>query len=208
MGASKRIAEMVVRDAARRSGRAYVVVRFGNVLGSRGSVVPMFKSQIERGGPVTVTHPEVSRFFMTIPEAVHLILEAGGIGTGGELFVLDMGKPVRLCDMAGDMIRLSGFDPQEIPIVFTGLRPGEKLEEALWESGADVRSTSLPDIRVVSEAETVPAERLPTLIDRLSDAAQRDEPRLIRMLKEAIPSAVLTAGPATDSDGGRVIRLG
>ena len=208
MGASKRIAETIVRDAARRSGRAYVVVRFGNVLGSRGSVVPLFKAQIERGGPVTVTHPEVSRFFMTIPEAVHLILEAGGIGTGGELFVLDMGQPVRLCDMAADMIRLSGFDPQEIPIVFTGLRPGEKVEEVLWETGAEVRFTSLPDIRVVLEPEVVPAERLPALIDRMIDAALRDEPRLIRMLKEAIPTAVLTAGPAPESDGGRVVRLG
>jgi FlaA1/EpsC-like NDP-sugar epimerase len=208
MGASKRIAEMIVRDAARRLGRPYVVVRFGNVLGSRGSVVPLFKSQIERGGPVTVTHPDVSRYFMTIPEAVHLILEAGGLGTGGELFVLDMGQPVLLRDMAADMIRLSGFDQQEIPIVYTGLRPGEKLEEVLWETGAHVTTTAQPDIRIVSDEGGLASDRLVPLVDRMIEAAVRDEPRVLRLLKEAIPSAVLTAGHGPESDGGRVIRLG
>jgi FlaA1/EpsC-like NDP-sugar epimerase len=204
---------MIVRDAARREGRAFVVVRFGNVLGSRGSVVPVFKSQIERGGPLTVTHPDVSRYFMTIPEAVHLILQAGGLGSGGELFVLDMGEPVRLRDMAADMIRLSGFEPHEIPIVFTGLRAGEKLEELLWEHGARVTPTSQPDIRVVTENELVPPDRLGAVVDRMIEAALRDEARLIRMLKEAIPTAVLTANPKPESreapvDPGRVVRLG
>jgi FlaA1/EpsC-like NDP-sugar epimerase len=195
MGASKRVAEMIVRDAARRTERAYVVVRFGNVLGSRGSVVPLFKAQIERGGPVTVTHPDVRRYFMTIPEAVHLILQAGGLGKGGELFVLDMGEPVLLRDMAADMIRLSGYDADEIPIVFTGLRPGEKLDELLWEEGAHVAPTAQPDIRVVSEEKTVQPEQLQDLIDRIVDAAGRDEARVVRLLHECIPSASLSVTP-------------
>jgi FlaA1/EpsC-like NDP-sugar epimerase len=151
MGASKRLAETIVSDAARRSGRPFVAVRFGNVLGSRGSVVPHFKRQIENGGPVTVTHPEMRRFFMTIPEAVHLVLQAGGLGTGDDLFVLNMGEPVRIVDLAEDVIKLSGFTLEEIPIVFTGMRPGEKLTEALWETSAHVRPTTHPEVLKVEE---------------------------------------------------------
>jgi len=151
MGASKRLAERIVSDAARRSGRPFVSVRFGNVLGSRGSVVPHFKRQIETGGPVTVTHPEMRRFFMTIPEAVHLVLQAGGLGTGDDLFVLDMGEPVRIVDLAEDVIKLSGFTLEEIPIVFTGVRPGEKMTEALWETNARVRPTTHPEVLKVEE---------------------------------------------------------
>jgi FlaA1/EpsC-like NDP-sugar epimerase len=151
MGASKRLAEMIVSDAARRSGRPFVAVRFGNVLGSRGSVVPHFKRQIEMGGPVTVTHPDMRRFFMTIPEAVHLVLQAGGMGTGDDLFVLDMGEPVRIVDLAEDVIKLSGYSIEEIPIVYTGMRPGEKLTESLWERDARVRPTAHPEILRVEE---------------------------------------------------------
>jgi FlaA1/EpsC-like NDP-sugar epimerase len=194
MGASKRMAEMVIRAAARRSGLPYVTVRFGNVLGSRGSVVPIFKEQIERGGPVTVTHPDVCRFFMTIPEAVHLILKAGGIGRGGELFVLDMGKPVLLRDLAADMIRLSGLSEADIPVVFTGLRPGEKLTESLWEEGAAAAATLQPDIREVQEPEAAAGDRLTDIVVRLVDAAAReDRARIVRLLTEAIPSADLAA---------------
>lgn len=146
MGASKRVAELIVHNAARQSGRAFVAVRFGNVLGSRGSVVHTFKGQIERGGPVTVTHPEMTRFFMTIPEAVHLVLQASGAGKGGELFVLDMGAPVRIVDLAEDLIRLSGYSTDDIPIVFSGIRPGEKMHEALFEDGLRTRPTIHPEI--------------------------------------------------------------
>lgn len=151
MGASKRVAEEIVRQVARATGRAFVVVRFGNVLGSHGSVVPIFKRQIQRGGPVTVTDPGMRRFFMTIPEAVHLMLEAGGLGRGGELYVLRMGEPVAIVDLARDLIQLSGFSLDEIPIVFTSPRPGEKLTEQLWEDGAVLDDTEHPDVVRVSE---------------------------------------------------------
>lgn len=193
MGASKRVAELIVQRAARTQRLPYVVVRFGNVLGSRGSVVPTFKSQIERGGPITVTHPEVRRYFMTIPEAVHLILQAGGIGAGGELFVLDMGEPVLLRDLASDMIRLSGLDESEMPIVFTGLRPGEKLDEILWEEGATVEPTARGDIRRVFETSRSDDGRLEDYVGRLIDAAERDDAdRIAKLLRECIPSATVT----------------
>ena len=198
MGASKRVAESIVRHAAQRHSRQYVVVRFGNVLGSRGSVVPIFKAQIESGGPVTVTHPDVRRYFMTIPEAVHLILAAGGIGRGGELFVLEMGDPVRMQDMAADMIRLSGLETTEVEIVFTGLRPGEKLDEIVWEEGSTIESTARGDIRRVTEPHLIDASRLDELVDRLADAAARDDSeRIARLLRDYIPSATVEARPRT-----------
>ena len=174
MGASKRMASMLVWDAARRSDRPFVVVRFGNVLGSRGSVVPFFKAQIERHGPVTITHPEMKRYFMTISEAVHLVLQAGGIGKGGELFVLNMGEPVRIMDLAQDLIRLSGFTTDQIPIITTGIRPGEKLEEALWEDDAKVEPTVHPDILRVTEAPP-PAGNLHAAAQALEHAAREGD---------------------------------
>ena len=146
MGASKRIGEMLVADAARRTGRPYVSVRFGNVLGSTGSVVPIFKEQLENGEPLTITHPDMTRFFMTIPEAAWLILDAAALGRNGDLFVLDMGKPVRVMDLARDLIRLAGRDPSSQPIETIGLRPGEKLHEELFYDIESVQPTLSPSV--------------------------------------------------------------
>jgi FlaA1/EpsC-like NDP-sugar epimerase len=142
MGATKRIAEMLVADAAHRSGRPYVSVRFGNVLGSTGSVVPIFQEQMEKGQPLTITHPDMTRFFMTIPEASWLILDAAALGRDGDLFVLDMGEPVRVLDLAHDFIRLAGRDAESQPIQIVGLRPGEKLHEELFYAAEEVEPTS------------------------------------------------------------------
>jgi FlaA1/EpsC-like NDP-sugar epimerase len=176
MGASKRMSSLIVREFGRRTGRCCVAVRFGNVLGSRGSIVPLFKEQIERGGPITITHPDMKRFFMTIPEAVHLVLQAGGMGTTGELFVLKMGDPVRIVNLAQDLIRLSGLTVDQIPIMTTGIRPGEKLEELLWESDAVIEPTIHSEILKVVEPQ-VPMDDLHAIVEALARAA-RDGDRL------------------------------
>jgi FlaA1/EpsC-like NDP-sugar epimerase len=194
MGASKRLAEIIVREGARRSGRAFSVVRFGNVLGSRGSVVPVFKRQIEHGGPITITHPDVKRFFMTIPEAVHLVLQAGGLSRTGELFVLDMGPAVPIVQLAADLVRLSGLNPGDIPIVFTGLRSGEKLDEQLWEANAAVERTQHPEVLLVNEDDGVNANELIRSLDALVSAASGErlqfEASLAHWLPTYVPSSV------------------
>jgi FlaA1/EpsC-like NDP-sugar epimerase len=147
MGASKRVAELVIQDLNAQYATRFVAVRFGNVLGSAGSVIQIFREQIAGGGPVTVTHPEMVRYFMTIPEASQLVLQAGEMGQGGEIFILDMGEPVRILNLAQDMITLSGLKPyEEIDIVFTGIRPGEKLFEELDTASEKVAVTRHPKI--------------------------------------------------------------
>jgi len=150
MGATKRVAEMLVSDLTQRSGMRFIAVRFGNVLRSSGSVIPMFQEQIARGGPVTVTHPDITRYFMSISEAAQLILQAGAMGEGGEVFILDMGRPVRILDIARDLIRLHGLEPDEdIPIEIIGLRPGEKLYEELITVGEGIVPTGHQKIMVL-----------------------------------------------------------
>jgi FlaA1/EpsC-like NDP-sugar epimerase len=173
MGASKRLAEMLMAAAAQRSRRAFMAVRFGNVLGSRGSVIPVFQRQIAAGGPLTVTHPDMYRYFMTIPEAVQLLLQASVLGQGGEVFVLDMGQPVRILDLATELIKLSGLKPgRDIQIVFSGVRLGEKLNEQLFLSGENHRRTRYPRIFVATSQEPDQVEVLDQVLAELLRLAQ------------------------------------
>lgn len=188
MGATKRIAEHIVHQCALNGGRGYVSVRFGNVLGSRGSVVPTFMRQIAEGGPVTITHPDMTRFFMTIPEAVQLVLQAAALGNEGEVFVLDMGEPVRVFDLATDLIRLSGLEPDlDIEVRFTGMRPGEKLYEELFFTGADVTPTIHPKILRARDAEA--AEHNLADIEKLLQAARENRSAgvLRRLILKLVP---------------------
>ena len=200
MGATKRLAEMIVLDAAHRNGCAYSVVRFGNVLGSRGSVVPLFKNQIARGGPITVTHPEMRRYFMTIPEAVHLVLQAAAMGEGGEVFLLNMGQQVKILDLAEDLIRLSGLEPhRDIEITFTGIRPGEKLSEDLWEEGMKSQPTKHSEIYRAAEEEKVNGDQLERAVEDLARLSRQSETEsLIRLLNEFLPSGSVRSAPPPD----------
>ncbi len=191
MGATKRIAEMLVLNAARKNKKSFTVVRFGNVLGSRGSVVPRFKRQIAAGGPLTVTHPEMKRYFMTIPEAVHLVLQASTLSEGGENFILDMGQPVKILDLAEDLIRLSGLEPgRDIEIIFSGIRPGEKLSEDLWDHGFAYSPTAHPDIHRVDSEGVMSSEALKAVVAELIDLARAGrQEEIITRLSETIPGA-------------------
>ncbi len=197
MGATKRIAEMIVLDAAACSGRSFSIVRFGNVLGSRGSVVPLFKRQVARGGPVTITHPDMRRYFMTIPEAVYLVLQSCGFGIGGETFVLNMGEQVRILDLAEDLIRLSGLEPgKDIDIVFTGIRPGDKLSEDLWDEGQEFTPTQHPDIFRLHRGDELQGENLRTAVDELVRLAREgDSTAIVHLLDELIPDAAVFSTP-------------
>jgi FlaA1/EpsC-like NDP-sugar epimerase len=190
MGTSKRVAEMLVQgqNGCGLSDTRYMIVRFGNVAGSVGSVVPLFKKQIEKGGPVTVTHPEITRYFMTIPEACQLILQAGAMGEGGEIFILDMGTPIKIDDMARDLISLSGFEPDvDIKIEYIGLRPGEKLYEELITEGEGIVPTSHEKIMVLSGTECN-MDLLNGGIDKLARLAYEQDSQKIRdKLQEIVP---------------------
>lgn len=191
MGATKRIAEMVISGAAQRAsaGQSFVSVRFGNVLGSRGSVVPTFLAQIRAGGPVTVTHPEMRRYFMTIPEAARLVLQAGGLAQNGNVYVLDMGEPVRIADLAHDVIRLTGA--RDIDVVFTGMRPGEKLYEELLTAGENVGATSHRDI-FVAELERPHPDEVAAHVRQLEGLARDGQARAARAeLHRIIPESLL-----------------
>jgi len=174
MGATKRLAELLTVASARRSGRPYLVVRFGNVLGSRGSVIPIFQQQIAAGGPVTITHPDMRRYFMSIPEAVALVLHAFRMDRGGEIFVLDMGKPVRILDLAIGLIKLSGLEPgRDIEIAYTNIRPGEKLSEELFLDGEERQRTKHPKIIAATDGSVVEVEVLELLVMELVNLARR-----------------------------------
>ncbi|SDG43423.1 polysaccharide biosynthesis protein [Desulfosporosinus hippei] len=189
MGATKRTSEMIIQSLDLRSQTKFVAVRFGNVLGSRGSVIPTFKRQIAQGGPVTVTHPDMVRYFMTIPEAAQLVIQAGAMARGGEIFILDMGKPVKIVDLAKDLIRLSGFEPDvDIKIQFTGIRPGEKLFEELLTAEEGVTSTKHSRIFVAkpNNIDVKLLEELTHIIRERGSFLTRDE--VIKLLQTVIPA--------------------
>lgn len=198
MGASKRVAEMVVFCIAQHSKTLYAAVRFGNVLGSRGSVIPLFKRQIAEGGPITLTHPDVTRYFMTIPEAVSLVIKAGSMEEQGRLYVLDMGKPVKIAELARRLIQLSGFDPDrgDIKIVYTGLRPGEKLTEELLTAGENIKRTEIGKV-FVAEPEQIDCKRLWEMVEKLDALARRNDVQGIRELLRAIVPDYQPSPPPT-----------
>jgi FlaA1/EpsC-like NDP-sugar epimerase len=203
MGATKRVAEMILFDLARRQPDAtqFVAVRFGNVLGSRGSVVPLFRKQIARGGPVTLTHPDVTRFFMTIPEAVSLVIQAGSMDEQRRLFLLDMGQAVRIQDLARNLIRLSGYEPDvDIEIRYTGLRPGEKLFEELLTDEEGVRATPMGKV-FITEPDTLESDVLARSVEHLEAAAAHFDATAIRqVLQDLVPDYHPTSShPASSS---------
>ena len=188
MGASKRICEMIIQTYNKRSDTEYVAVRFGNVLGSNGSVIPLFKKQIERGGPVTVTDPNIVRYFMTIPEAVSLVLQAGAYAKGGEIFVLDMGEPVKILDLAKNLILLSGHKPDEdIQIVFTGLRPGEKLYEEMLMDEEGLQDTENNLIHIGKPIE-LDEEKFLNQLEKLKEYVVTEPSDIREWVKEIVPT--------------------
>ncbi len=189
MGATKKVAELIVQELAREGKMKFVIVRFGNVIRSRGSVIPLFEKQIQNGGPVTITHPEVTRYFMSIPEAAHLVLQSGAVADSGSICVLDMGEPVRILDLARNLIRMAGLRPDEdIPIEFTGLRPGDKLYEELLTSGKNMKATRFEKI-FMDEPDHVNSERLYEGLKRLEVCVKKfDRPGMISLLQELVPT--------------------
>ncbi len=193
MGASKRFAEMVVLDESRESVGDFSIVRFGNVLGSRGSVVPIFKQQIARGGPITITHPEMKRYFMTIPEAVYLVLQSATFSENGDIFILNMGEQIRILDLAEDLIRLSGLEPgRDIELVFTGIRQGDKLSEDLWDEGHSFKPTPHPDIFRLDRETELLGDDLENVVTELYELAAAGESNaILKRIEEILPDAQL-----------------
>ncbi|SMC97964.1 polysaccharide biosynthesis protein [Sporomusa malonica] len=186
MGATKRVAELVIQSVSKLSDTKFVAVRFGNVLGSRGSVIPLFKTQIAAGGPITITHPDMERYFMTIPEAVQLVLQAGSMARGGEVFVLDMGKPVKIVDLAHDLIELSGLVPYEdIKIEYTGTRPGEKLFEELLTAEEGIDATKHEKI-FIANIRTIDDKQFQQWLTALRQAIQDDD--VVEIIKRMVPT--------------------
>ena len=187
MGASKRLSEVVCQALGRSGSTAFITVRFGNVLDSNGSVIPKFREQIARGGPVTVTHPEITRFFMSIPEAAQLVLQASLMGHGSEIFVLDMGEPVKIVDLARDLIRLSGLTEQDIRIEFTGLRPGEKLYEELLADDEHTLPTPHPKLRIARAGEGLPQQGIGAILEWLDQTPSPDDDAVRMQLTQRVP---------------------
>jgi FlaA1/EpsC-like NDP-sugar epimerase len=202
MGATKRMAELIIQDLARTSATKYVAVRFGNVLASRGSVIPVWREQIAAGGPITVTHRDATRYFMLIPEAVQLILQAGAFGSGGEIYVLDMGKPVKILDLANDLIRFSGLRPgHDIKIQFIGLRPGEKLYEELLTASEGLSRTVNEKI-FVGRPQPMERQDLTQAIGRLSEYIAENDEQSIRVELERLACGTLTKEGCANLEGG------
>lgn len=196
MGATKRAAEIIVQKINKQSRTKFAAVRFGNVLGSRGSVVPLFKRQIAAGGPVTVTDPEMKRYFMTVPEAVQLVIQAGAISDGGEIFLLDMGEPLKIVDLAMDLIKLSGLSPEkDIPIIFTGARPGEKLFEELVTGGEQIQRTCHERIMVAESRDSLPLLTDEMILELDHRAQYLDKKEALKLLRILVPEFEYTSGP-------------
>ena len=202
MGASKRLAELVCQGLQKRDGTRFVMVRFGNVLGSAGSVIPKFRQQIAEGGPVTVTHPEITRYFMSIPEAAQLVLQAGAMGKGGEIFVLDMGEPVRIIDLAREMIRLSGLSETDIKIAFTGLRPGEKLYEEVLADDEQTQPTPHPKLRI-ARVRPLDGELVPRLLEWLGRRELPSDDEVRAGIARFVPE--YSGAPGVAAEGERVV---
>jgi len=191
MGASKRIAEIFTQSLSCQVDTNFITTRFGNVLGSNGSVIPRFRKQIEKGGPVTITHPEVTRFFMTIPEACQLVLEAGAMGNGGEIFIFDMGEPVKILDLAKKMIKLSGLTlGKDIQINFTGLRPGEKLYEELLNNTENTIPTYHPKIMIAKVPDLIPENVIPKINRLIETLPEHNNFKVVSLMKDIVPEFI------------------